>query len=121
MEKILVSACLLGVNCRYDGKNAYRKKVVALLKNNYVIFACPEQLGGLTTPRLKNEIKGKKVINEKRIDVTKNFYRGARQFLALAKMFGIKRLILKSKSPSCGKDGIITKLLPKGIKVEYIK
>ncbi|MBA7516238.1 hypothetical protein ES705_08284 [subsurface metagenome] len=121
MEKILVSACLLGVNCRYDGKNAYRKKVVALLKNNYVIFACPEQLGGLSTPRVRNEIKGKKVISDNGIDVTDNFYRGAREFVALAKMFGIKRLILKSKSPSCGKNGIVTQLLPKGLKVEYIK
>jgi len=121
MEKVLVSACLVGINCRYDGRNAYRKKIDALVKRHCVVLACPEQLGGLTTPRSKNTIKGKKVINELGIDVTKNFYRGAREFLKIAKKLRIKRLILKSKSPSCGKNGIVTKLLPKGLKVEYVR
>lgn len=121
MERILVSACLLGINCRYDGKNAYRKKVVTSLKDKYIIFACPEQLGGFTTPRPKNKIKGKKVISELGVDVTKNFYRGAREFLKIAKRFGVKKLILKSKSPACGRKGIVTKLLPKGLKPVYIK
>ncbi len=116
-----MSACLLGVNCCYDGKNAYRKEVVALIKENYVILACPEQLGGLATPRPKNKIKKEKVVNELGVDVTKNFYRGAREFIKIAKRFGAKKLILKSNSPSCGKKGIVTKSLPKGLKVEYIK
>jgi len=121
MEKVLVSACLLGIKCRYDGKHALRKDLVASLKGKYVIFACPEQLGGLTTPRLKNMIIRGRVVNEKGIDVTKNFYRGAREFLKIAKRFGVKELILKSKSPSCGRNGIVTKLLSKKIKAKYIK
>lgn len=121
MEKILVSACLLGINCRYDGKNAYHKEIRTLCKKSYVLFACPEQLGGLTTPRSKNIIKGKKIMNELGVDVTKNFYRGAREFLKIAQRFGVKKLILKSKSPSCGKHGMVTKLMPKGMQVRYIK
>jgi uncharacterized protein YbbK (DUF523 family) len=121
MERILISACLLGLNCRYDGKNAYRKKVVDLLKDKYVIFACPEQLGGLTTPRPRTEIKGEKLINELGVDVTKNFYRGAREFLKIARKYRITKLVLKSKSPSCGKKGVVTKLLSKNFKVKYIK
>jgi len=121
MERILVSACLIGVNCRYDGKNAYRKKVAELAEKNCLLFACPEQLGGLTTPRPRNLIKGNRVINELGVDVTKNFQRGAREFLKIAKKFGVKRIILKSRSPSCGRNGVVTRLLPRGIKVEYVK
>jgi len=121
MEKILVSACLIGINCRYDGKSAYRKKLKGLLKDKYVIFACPEQLGGLPTPRPKNTIKGKSVMNELGLDVTKKFYRGAREFLKIARRFKVKRLVLKNRSPSCGKKGLVTKLLPEGMKVDYIK
>ena len=121
MEKILVSACLLGINCRYDGKNAYRKELSVLFKDKYVIFACPEQLGGLTTPRPKNTIKRQRIINELGTDVTDKFYHGAREFLKIAKKFKVKKLILKSKSPSCGKNGVVSKLLPKGMKVKYIK
>ena len=121
MEKILVSACLLGINCRYDGKNAYCKGLGPLIKDKYVIFACPEQLGGFTTPRPKNMIRKGKVFNELGVDVTKNFYRGAREFLKIAKKFGVKMIFLKNRSPSCGKNGIVTKLLPKGIKAKYFK
>lgn len=121
MEKFLVSACLLGINCRYDGKNAHREKVIKLLKKKCVIFACPEQLGGLTTPRPKNKIARGVVINESGVDVTEEFHRGAAEFLKIANVFGVKKLILKSKSPSCGKNGMVTKLLPKGFEVQYIK
>ncbi len=120
-EKVLVSACLLGINCRYDGKHAYREEIDRVVKNHYVVPACPEQLGGMTTPRSKNRIEGERVMNELGIDVTENFYRGAREFLKIAKKLGIERLILKDESPSCGKHGIVTKLLPKGLKVEYVK
>jgi len=120
-ESILVSACLLGVNCRYDGKNAYNKQVAARLRNKNIIFACPEQLGGLTTPRSRNIIVGDRVINEDGLDVTDNFIRGAKEFIKIARMFRVKKLILKSRSPSCGKRGIVTKLLPKKFKVEYKK
>lgn len=120
-ESILVSACLLGVNCRYDGKNAYNKQVAARLRNKNIIFACPEQLGGLTTPRSRNIIVGDRVINEDGLDVTDNFIRGAKEFIKIARMFRVKKLILKSRSPSCGKRGIVTKLLSKKFKVEYKK
>jgi len=120
-ESILVSACLLGINCRYDGKNAYNKQVAARLRNKNIIFACPEQLGGLTTPRSRNIIVGERVINEHGLDVTDNFIRGAKEFIKIARMFRVKKLILKSRSPSCGKRGIVTKLLPKKFKVEYKK
>ncbi len=91
------------------------------MKENYLIFACPEQLGGLTTPRPRNIIKGRKVINEMGRDVTKEFYRGAREFLKIARIFRVDELILKARSPSCGRKGIVTKLLKKDIKVTYIR
>ncbi len=121
MDNVLVSACLLGINCRYDGGHACRKNLISSLKGKHVIFACPEQLGGLPTPRSKSKIKKERVINEAGVDVTRNFYRGAREFLKIAKSFRVKELILKSRSPSCGKNGIVTKLLPKNMKVTYIK
>jgi uncharacterized protein YbbK (DUF523 family) len=116
---VMVSACLLGINCRYDGKNAYNKQVASMVDSVRIIFACPEQLGGLTTPRSKNKIVGDRVVNENGADVTDNFYRGAREFMNIAKKFSVRKLILKSKSPSCGKHGILTRILPKNIEVEY--
>lgn len=121
MKRILVSACLLGINCRYDGGNAFRKTVLKLLRNNYVIFACPEQLGGLTTPRPRNVIRGNRVVNEEGKDVTQEFYQGAREFLKIARMFEVDELVLKARSPSCGKDGIVSKLLKAKIKTTYIR
>lgn len=120
-ESILVSACLLGINCRYDGKSAYNKHVAAMVRNKHIIFACPEQLGGLTTPRSRNIMVGDRVINENGSDVTDNFIRGAKEFLKIARMFRVKKLILKSRSPACGKRGIVTKLLSKRFSVEYKK
>ncbi|MGB3341685.1 MAG: DUF523 domain-containing protein [bacterium] len=116
---VMVSACLLGINCRYDGKNACNKQVASMVDSVRIIFACPEQLGGLTTPRSKNRIVGDRVVNEKGIDVTGNFYRGAREFINIAKKFGVRKFLLKNRSPSCGKQGILTKILPKNIEVEY--
>ena len=103
---ILVSACLAGINCKYNGKNNYNEKVFKLVKEGKAIPVCPEQMGGLTTPRQPSEIKiidGKKiVINSENKDVTKHFERGAIEVLELSKKLNIKRAILKSKSPSCG-------------------
>ena len=102
MEKILVSACLLGINCKYNGKNNKNEKVLSYLKDKQVIPVCPEILGGLTTPRLKAEQSGNKVIMEDGTDVTENFKKGALEVLYLAKLFDVKVALLKANSPSCG-------------------
>jgi len=98
----LCSACLLGVNCRYDGQSKQNKKVINLAKREPLIPICPEQLGGLPTPREPAEQKREKVITKQGLDVTDNFKQGAEQVLRLAKLFGIKEAILKQRSPSCG-------------------
>lgn len=105
-EKILVSACLAGVDCKYNGKNNKNDKIIELIKTKDVILVCPEQLGGLKTPRTPAEIKEGKVITKDDIDVTKEYQKGAEEVLKLAKQFNIKKAILKSKSPSCGKNKI---------------
>ncbi|MFA6587753.1 MAG: DUF523 domain-containing protein [Patescibacteria group bacterium] len=127
-EKIICSACLLGIKCRYDGKIKSNKKFIKLSKDSYLIPVCPEQLGGLTTPREPAEQKGKKVFTKSGKDVTKNFSQGATQVLKIAKMFKARQAILKQRSPSCGSgqiydgsfsgkiikgDGVTTKLLKK--------
>lgn len=103
---ILVSACLLGINSKYDGTNNYLEKLDEYLKGEDFIFMCPEQLGGLCTPRNPSEIKyvdGKrKVFTNNGIDVTENFEKGAQEVLNICKKYNIKKAILKSGSPSCG-------------------
>lgn len=101
-EKIIVSACLLGVSCRYDGKSVPSPKVMALMDRYTLIPVCAEILGGLTTPRSPSEIVGDKVINRKGEDVTENYQRGAEEILRLCRLYGVKEAILKEKSPSCG-------------------
>jgi uncharacterized protein YbbK (DUF523 family) len=107
---ILVSACLVGINCKYNGGNNFNQEIFDLVKNGEAIPICAEQLGGLSTPRLPAEIKiinGKKhVINKNNVDVTEDFERGAREVVNLAKKLNIKKAILKSKSPSCGVDKV---------------
>lgn len=136
-EKILVSACLLGINCKYSGGNNYSEEVMEFLKDYEIIPVCPEQLGGLPTPRPASEIVGDKVINIEGNDVTANYIKGAEEALKIAKMLGVKKALLKAKSPSCGNgkiydgtftntliegDGITTKLLKENdIKVITIK
>lgn len=109
---MIVSACLVGVDCKYSGGNNYNDKVKEFLKDKQYIIICPEQLGGLTTPRKPSEIdkiggkevlKGKsKVINCDNEDVTENFIKGAKESLKIAKMFNCKKALLKEGSPSCG-------------------
>ena len=103
---ILISACLIGMNCKYDGGNNYREIALNLVKRGVAIPICPEQLGGLTTPRNPSEIKnidGKKyVFNNKNEDVTEQFVKGAMEVLKLAKELNVKKVILQSRSPSCG-------------------
>jgi uncharacterized protein YbbK (DUF523 family) len=98
----LCSACLLGINCRYDGKIIPNKEVIKLAKREILIPVCPEQLGGLSTPREPSEQNGGRVITISGVDVTRNFLKGAEQVLILAQIYGIKEAILKQKSPSCG-------------------
>ena len=117
MEKYLVSACLCGVNCKYNGKNNLNGKCLELFKEGRAILVCPEQLGGLKTPRDPSEIKGNKVISIENQDVTIQFQRGAEETLKIAKMADIKKAILKEGSPSCGPHFIYDGSF-KGIKIE---
>ena len=107
---IFVSACLAGINCKYNGGNNYNENIFNMVKEGKAIPVCPEQLGGLSTPRIPAEIKiidgAKHVITSEGKDVTKNFERGAKEVLDLAKKLDIKKAILKSRSPSCGKGEI---------------
>jgi uncharacterized protein YbbK (DUF523 family) len=107
---ILVSACLVGINCKYSGGNNFNQKIFDLVKEEKAIPVCPEQLGGLSTPRKPVEIKvidGKKyAIDNEGNDVTENFEKGAREVLKLAKSLDIKKAILQPRSPSCGVNKI---------------
>ncbi len=114
----LCSACLLGIKCRYDGKSKPNKKVLALAKKEVLIPICPEQLGGLSTPREPSEQRGKEVFTKSGKNVTDNFQNGAKEVLKLAKLFSIKEAILKQRSPSCGSgqiyDGTFSGTIIKG-------
>ena len=109
---ILVSACLLGTNCKYNGGNNYTPKLLDLKRENCIIPVCPEELGGLPTPREPCEIQnggGKEVLagkarvmNKIGEDVTANFIKGAKETLALAKQNSCSLAVLKARSPSCG-------------------
>lgn len=109
---VIVSACLAGVRCRYDGAEKPCAKVVSLVKKGKAIPVCPEQLGGLPTPRVVAERRGEKVVRKDGVDVTTKFNQGAQEALKIAKMVGAKKAILKARSPSCGSgqtyDGTFT-------------
>jgi len=108
---ILVSACLAGIKCAWDGKDRLHPEVKLLLDNNMAVAICPEVLGGRGIPRTKTEIKGgsgedvldgkRKVFDEEGKDVTIAFLKGAYATLSIVKKYNIKEAILKSKSPSC--------------------
>lgn len=109
----LISACLLGIKCAWDGKDIYKSdKAIGLLNSETLIPFCPEQLGGLRTPRAPQEIQGGtgedvldgkcKVLNINGEDVTQEFITGAEETLKVAKLFHIEEFIGKSRSPSCG-------------------
>ena len=102
----LISACLVGLNCKYNGKNNYHEKAWELVKSGKAIPVCPEQLGGLATPRIPAEIKivngQRRVFNKNGEDVTKEFERGAEEVLNLCQKLNVEKVILKSRSPSCG-------------------
>ncbi|MBN2259522.1 MAG: DUF523 domain-containing protein [Clostridiales bacterium] len=100
--KYLVSSCLVGMNCKYNGENNYNEKIINFLKDKQFVIACPEQMGGLQTPRAKSEIVGKEVITEFGENVTGQYEKGALETLKIAKIFNCTHAILKEKSPSCG-------------------
>ncbi len=106
MEKLLISACLLGVSCRYDGKSKPNENVIKLMEKYELVPVCAEIMGGLSTPRVPAEISGEKVITKDGRDVTEEYIKGAEEVLRLGKLFGAKKALLKEKSPSCG-SGII--------------
>lgn len=107
-KKVIISACLLGVECRYDGKsNRLPEEKLRELSEKYeIIPVCPECYGGLTTPRVPSERVGDSVLSKTGTDVTKQFNRGAEAALYLAKLLGADMAILKENSPSCGSGTI---------------
>lgn len=115
---ILVSACLLGIGCRYDCKIKANEKVMALSEKETLIPVCPEQLGGRPTPRKPVEISNGHVFEKDGTDHTDEFIKGAEETLKIAKLNKIKKAILKSNSPSCGfgkvYDGTFSKTLTDG-------
>lgn len=100
--KILVSACLLGKNCKYNGGNNLNQRVLDFIEGHEVIGVCPEQLGGLSTPRLPAEIVDGVVTNKEGISVDVQFRKGAQTALAVALEKKVDLAILQSRSPSCG-------------------
>lgn len=116
--KILVSACLLGLKCRYDGNDGYCEAVAALARNHQLVPACPELLGGLPVPREPAELSGGRVVTKGGRDVTAQFEKGAAETLKLAQEERCACAILKSRSPSCGAgkvyDGTFTGTLTNG-------
>lgn len=106
MENILISACLLGVTCRYDGKSIPMKEISALKEKCNLIPVCPEIFGGLATPRSPAERNGALVIAKNGRDVTAEYMHGAYEVLRLAKLFSCKKAVLKEHSPSCGSGKI---------------
>ncbi|MBO4309218.1 MAG: DUF523 domain-containing protein [Clostridia bacterium] len=101
-EPILVSACLLGVACRYDGDSRPNDAVWALAERYRLIPVCPESMGGLPIPREPSEIVGDRVVSRAGSDVTEQYRRGAQRVLSIARKFGCRAALLKEKSPSCG-------------------
>ncbi len=129
---IIISACLIGLNCKYDGTNSGRECLIEKVQRGNVIPICPEQLGGLPTPRAPAEIVGgtgedvldgnAKVQTSNGMDVTSAFVLGAQEALYIARLFDetlkVKKIIFKQNSPSCGcgyiYDGTFTGALRQG-------
>lgn len=118
-----ISSCLCGINCKYNGGNNLNPIFLEMLNKGKAIPICPEQLGGLPTPRIPAEIrkdeKGKiQVITKNNTNVTKEYFLGAERVLKILKVLKIDTVILKSKSPSCGYgkiyDGTFSKKLIEG-------
>ena len=108
MEKLLISACLAGENCKYSGGNNFiGETALASLGDKYeLVSACPEVMGGLSVPRIPCERIGARVMNERGEDVTAQFKAGAELTADICERQGIKKALLKEKSPSCGSGRI---------------
>lgn len=135
---IIISACLCGVNCKYSGRNNYNEKAMGLFQQGKAVMVCPEQMGGLSTPRPPSEIiggTGADVLDGKckvmtvncKDDVTDKFIKGAEEAMRLAKECGASLAILKSRSPSCGHGTIYdgsftgTKINGNGVAAELLE
>lgn len=123
---IIVSACLLGENCKYDGKNNKNEAVIKYLKDKSYIAVCPEMLGGLPCPRTPAEIKDGRVYFKDGTDVTDAFLSGANEVAEIVDQYEITEAILKEGSPSCGTSSIYdgtftgTKVKGKGITADAL-
>ena len=120
-EAILISACLLGVRCRYDGGSKPQEPILRLMEKYTLIPVCPEQLGGLPTPRVPAERRGDRVVTRDGRDVTAAYEKGAAEALRLAELFSCDAAILKERSPACGSgeiyDGTFTHTVVEGFGV----
>ncbi|QPI06891.1 DUF523 domain-containing protein [Campylobacter concisus] len=116
-EKVLISACLAGINCKFNGENNLLDSGILdeISKKYHLLFVCPEVFGGLGTPREPAEMKNGLVVTKTAKDVSENFINGAEICLKIAKLNGCKKAILKARSPSCGSgqiyDGSFSKKL----------
>lgn len=126
-ETLLVSACLTGENCKYNGGNNYSPAAEALKERFDVLPVCPEQLGGLPTPRVPAERVGDRVLTRDGRDVTGEYRAGAEKALAEARAAGVRYAVLQERSPSCGSgfvyDGTFSgKLIPgQGVTAELLR
>ena len=118
METVLVSKCLAGSYCRYDGGTNLVPEIQRLVEQGFAVTACPEELGGLPTPRVPSERHNSRVVSREGHDVTLEFESGAETALRIARENGCRTAVLKSRSPSCGKgciyDGSFTGKLVAG-------
>ncbi len=127
MAKIIVSACLLGCPCRYDGAQKINERICALAKDNVLIPVCPEQMGGLSTPRDPAERSEGRVVSRTGRDVSAQYRAGAEMTLYIARLNNADFAILKAKSPACGSGSIYDgthsgKLVPgSGVAAELLK
>nr|WP_315518647.1 DUF523 domain-containing protein [uncultured Campylobacter sp.] len=128
-EKLLISACLVGINCKFNGENNLldREILDEISKRYHLLFVCPEVFGGLNTPREPAEMKDGLVVTKSAKDLSENFINGAKICLKIAKLNGCKKAILKARSPSCGSgqiyDGSFTKklILGDGVAAKMLK
>jgi uncharacterized protein YbbK (DUF523 family) len=116
--RVLVSACLAGEPCRYDGRSNAHPAIVRLVEQGRAVLVCPEVLGGLPTPREPMELSGGRVLGATGAEATDAFHAGARMALVVALQNGCTHAILKARSPSCGVgqvyDGSFTRRLVPG-------